>query len=132
MGWEYAVLGLAGALIHRALIFLEANRRAKGPAWRYPEGPGPFFFALATVLHGAIAAVVTSVTAVAGYIHNPLLGLGLGIAAPAAVKKISALALGALPPASPIGDEEPAGDSRPIHAGRVTTDDEAAPAGGGS
>jgi hypothetical protein len=134
--WQYAAWGLAGAMIHRALIFLEANRRTKGPAWRYPEGPGPSFFALATVLHGAIAAVVTYVTADAGYIHNPLLGLGLGIAAPTAVKKISSLALGALPPTeSPnlIDSEESANNSKAIPAvARAGDDDEAAPAGGGS
>jgi hypothetical protein len=117
MGWEYALLGLAGALIHRALIFLEANRRAKGPVWRYPEGPGPFFFALATALHGAIAAVVTYVTADAGYIHDQLLGLGLGIAAPSAVKKISSIALGALPPTGPSGDEGPAAGDEATFAG---------------
>jgi|SRR5215472_2004213 len=120
MGWEYALLGLAGALIHRTLIFLEANRRTKGPAWRYPEGPGPFFFALATTLHGAIAAVVTYVTADAGYIHNQLLGLGLGVAAPSAVKKISSIALGALPAAGSPGGEGP------------VADDEATLTGGGS
>jgi hypothetical protein len=124
MGWHYAVLGLAGALIHRALIFLEANSRSKGPAWRYPEGPGAFFFLVATVLHGAIASVVTYVAADAGYIHNQLLGLGLGIAAPSAVKKISGLALGALPSADPIDGEEPAADK--------AADKAATPVGGGS
>ena len=124
MGWQYALLGLAGALISRALIFLEANKRAKGPPLRYPEGPGPFFFALATALHGAIGAVVTSVTADAGYIHNQLLGLGLGIAAPTAVKKISSVALGALPPPGPPdpsagspGSEGPAEDQAATPAG---------------
>jgi len=132
MGWEYAVLGLAGAMINRALIFLEANKRVKGPAWRYPEGPGPLFFALATVLHGAIATVVTAVTAEAGYIHNPLLGLGLGIAAPTAVKKISSIALGALPPTDLPDDEAPQRDTRAIPVEARVRDDEAAPVRGES
>jgi hypothetical protein len=120
MGWQYALLGLAGALIQRALIFLEANRQAKGPAWRYPEGPGPFFFILATALHGAIAATVTYVAADAGYIHNYLIGLGLGIAAPVAVKRISSIALGALPPAGPPDGEESAEDDAATPAGGKT------------
>jgi hypothetical protein len=99
--WQYALWGLAGAAINRALIFLEANSRAKGPAWQYPEGPGGSFFALAVVLHCAVGAIVTYATAASGYIHNPLLGIGLGAAAPVAVKTISRMALAALPPAEP-------------------------------
>jgi hypothetical protein len=117
MGWEYAVLGLAGALINRALIFLEANKRAKGPAWRYPEGPGPVFFALATALHGAIAAVVTYVAADAGYIHDRLLGLALGAVAPIAVRRASSIALGALAPPGPPDGREPAEDDEDTPAG---------------
>jgi hypothetical protein len=127
--WQYAAWGLAGALIHRALIFLEANRRSKGPAWRYPEGPGATFFALATVLHGAIAAVVTYATADAGYIHKPLLGLGLGVAAPAAVKKVSSIALGALPPASPPDDKEAASSTAAMPVAGVGDEDEPAAPG---
>lgn len=97
--WQYALWGLAGAAINRALIFLEANRRVKGPAWRYPEGPGGGFFALAVALHCAVGAIVTYATSVSGYIHNPLLGIGLGATAPVAVKTISRMALAALPPA---------------------------------
>ncbi len=95
--WQYALWGLAGAAINRALIFLEANRRVKGPAWRYPEGPGGGFFALAVVLHCAIAAIVTYATADSRYIHTPLLGIGLGATAPVAVKTICRMALAGLP-----------------------------------
>jgi hypothetical protein len=103
--WQYALWGLAGAAINRALIFLEANRRVKGPAWRYPEGPGGGFFALAVALHCAVGAIVAYATAASGYIHTPLLGIGLGAGAPVAVKTISRMALAAFPPGA--SGEEP-------------------------
>jgi len=95
--WQYALWGLAGAAINRALVFLEANRRVKGPAWRYPEGPGGGFFALAVALHCGIGAAVTYAAAVSKVIHNPLLALGLGATAPVAMKTVSRIALAALP-----------------------------------
>src|ERR1022692_3045910 len=99
--WEYALWGLAGAAINRALVFLEANRRVKGSAWRYPEGPGGGFFALAVVLHCGIGAAVTYAAAVSQVIHSPLLALGLGATAPVAMKTVSRIALAALPARDP-------------------------------
>jgi hypothetical protein len=97
MGWVGAALwGLAGAGINRALVFLEANRRVKGPAWRYPEGPGGGFFALAVVLHCAIAAAVTAAAAQSGYVTNAVVALGLGVSAPVAIKTMSRVALSVL------------------------------------
>ena len=111
--WVFALWGAAGAAINRALIFLEANRRVKGPPLRYPQGPGPGFFALATALHCGTAAAVTYAAAVSGYIHTPLLGLGLGAAAPVAVKTVSRMALAAFP--SDDSDEGP--DKKPVSKG---------------
>ena len=99
--WQYALWGLVGAAINRALIFLEANRRVKGAPWRFPEGPGGGFFALAVGLHCGIGAAVTYASAVSGVIHNPLLGLGLGATAPVAMKTVSRIALAALPSRDP-------------------------------
>lgn len=98
--WQYAFWGLAGAAVNRALIFLEANRRAKGPGWRYPDGPGGAYFLVACVLHCGIGAVLTAAAALTGVIATPLLALGLGGVAPAAMAKIGRYALDALPVAS--------------------------------
>lgn len=95
--WLYALWGLAGAAINRALVFLEANRRVKGPPWHFPEGPGGGFFALAVVLHCGIGTAVTYAAADTKLIHNPLMALGLGATAPVAMKTISRIALAALP-----------------------------------
>lgn len=97
MGWVDAALwGLAGAAVNRALVFLEANRRAKGPAWRFPEGPGGGFFVLATALHCGIGALVSTAAAQSGYISNSLVALGLGATAPVAMKTLSRKVLAAV------------------------------------
>jgi hypothetical protein len=96
--WQYALWGLAGAAINRALIFLEANRRVKGPAWRYPEGPGGGFFILAVMLHCGIGSAVTYAAAASKVVSNPLVALGLGATAPVAMKTIGRLALAVLAP----------------------------------
>ncbi|MFI1928043.1 hypothetical protein [Streptomyces sp. NPDC020377] len=99
MEWVAAALwGLAGAAVNRTLVFLEANRRIKGPAWRYPEGPGGGFFLLATVLHCGVGAVVAAATAQSGYVTNSLVAMGVGASAPVAMKSLSRMALTALPP----------------------------------
>jgi hypothetical protein len=106
MGWvDAAVWGLAGAAVNRTLVFLEANRRAKGPAWRFPEGPGGGFFVLATVLHCGIGSVVSAAAAQSGYISNSLVALGLGASAPVAMKAISRMALAAVTATDREGDE---------------------------
>jgi hypothetical protein len=94
--WQYVFWGIAGAAINRALLFLEANRRVKGPAWRYPEGPGGGFFALAVVLHCGIGSAVTYAAAESGVVSSPLVALGLGATAPVAMKTIGRLALAVL------------------------------------
>jgi hypothetical protein len=96
--WEYALWGLLGAAANRALVFLEANRRVKGVAWRYPEGPGGGYFLVACILHCGIGTALTSAAAATGVIATPLIALGLGATAPAAMAKIGRYALGALPP----------------------------------
>jgi hypothetical protein len=104
--WQYAVWGAVGAAVNRALIFMEANRRAKGPAWRYPDGPGGGFFLLASALHCAIGVGITLAAAPSGIIATPLLALGLGAVAPAAMAKIGRYALATLDPAPPGVDGE--------------------------
>lgn len=104
--WQYAAWGFAGAAINRALIFLEANRRSKGAAWRYPDGPGGGYFLLACTLHCAIGSVITLAAALTGVVATPLLALGLGSVAPAAMAKVGRVALDALPPASSENERE--------------------------
>jgi len=103
--WLYALWGLGGAGINRALVFLEANRRVKGPAWRYPEGPGGGFFAMAVALHCGIGAAVTYAAADSHLIHTPLVALGLGATSPAAMKTIGRIALAAFSSPEP-GDSK--------------------------
>lgn len=102
--WQYTLWGLAGAAINRALLFLEANRRVKGPAWRFPDGPGGGYFMIAVALHCGISSIVTYAAAESQVVSNPLLALGLGATAPAAMKKLGRLALAALPPEADDGD----------------------------
>ena len=97
--------GATGAAVNRALIFMEANRRAKGPAWRYPDGPGGGYFLLASALHCGIGVGITLAAAFSGIIATPLLALGLGAAAPAAMAKVGRHALDALG-ALPAADDE--------------------------
>ncbi|GAA2071286.1 hypothetical protein GCM10009780_03220 [Actinomadura alba] len=95
--WEYALWGLLGAAANRALVFLEANRRVKGVAWRFPEGPGGGYFLVACLLHCGIGAALTSAAAATGVIATPLIALGLGATAPTAMAKVGRYALAALP-----------------------------------
>jgi hypothetical protein len=48
-------------------------------------------------LHCGIAAVVVGSLSSAGYVHNPAVAVGLGTAAPVAVKKLSTYTLALLP-----------------------------------
>jgi hypothetical protein len=91
--WQYALWGLAGAAVNRALVLLEANRRVKGAPWRFPEGPGGRVFALAVALHCGIAAAVTYAAAAFKVIDNPWVAVGLGATVPVAIKTIIRLAL---------------------------------------
>jgi hypothetical protein len=111
--WPYALWGLIGAACNRALIFLDANRRVKGSPLQYPEGPGATFFLFAAILHGGIASAVAYAAAASGVISSPLLALGVGFAAPEALKAVSRRALLLLYP----GD----GGQRPGPGDRVDT-----------
>lgn len=105
--WQYALWGLAGAAMNRALVLLEASQHAKGWPWREPYGPGAGPYWIATLLHFIIATVVTAAAAQAGYIPNALVAVGIGAAAPIAVKKVAGYTLGLLPGAQ---DEAKGGD----------------------
>lgn len=95
--WQYALWGLAGAAVNRALIYLEASQRAKGWPWRRPHGPGGGVYAVSVILHCAIGALVTWAAADAGLIVNALLAVGAGAVAPVLVKKASGYTLAMLP-----------------------------------
>lgn len=95
--WLYALWGLAGAAVNRALIFLEASQRVKGWPWRSPDGPGGGVYLVSVVLHCAIGAVVAFAAADARIATNGLLALGLGAGAPVVVKKVSGYTLAVLP-----------------------------------
>src|SRR5690349_14990206 len=95
--WQYALWGLAGAAINRALIFLEAAQNAKGWPWLKPGGPGTAPYWVAIVLHLGIALIVTGAAAQAGYVPNALIAIGIGAAAPVVVKKVAGYTLSVLP-----------------------------------
>ena len=109
MVWQYAaVWGLAGGAVNRALIYLEAAQRVKGPPWRQPDGPGGGVYMVAVLLHCAIAAVVTGAVAQADYVPNAVVALGIGAAAPVVVKKLSSYTLAVMPKTSDDkGQDEP-------------------------
>jgi hypothetical protein len=109
MWWQYALWGLAGASINRALIYLEASQRVKGWPWRYPHGPGGGAYFLSVVLHCGIGGSVTAAAAQSGVISNALLALGMGASAPAVVKKLSQYTLAILPQS--VDDEKRGGDN---------------------
>lgn len=95
--WQYALWGLAGAAVNRALVYLEASQRTKGWPWRRPYGPGGGVFFVAQILHCGIAMIVTAAAASSGLLSSALLALGMGAAAPAVVKKASQYGLAVLP-----------------------------------
>jgi hypothetical protein len=95
--WQYALWGLVGAAVNRALVYLEETNRAKGWPWQFPYGPGAGPYLVSVVLHCGIAAGVTAGAAAAGYIGNAVVALGIGAAAPVVVKKISGYTLALLP-----------------------------------
>jgi hypothetical protein len=98
MLWQQAAMwGLAGGAVNRALIFLEAAQRVKGPPWLRPQGPGGGFYLVSVLLHCVIAAVVTGAVAQSGYVPNAVVALGMGAAAPIVVKKLSSYTLAVLP-----------------------------------
>jgi hypothetical protein len=98
MLWQHAALwGLAGGAVNRALIFLEAAQRVKGPPWRRPQGPGGGFYLVSVLLHSIIAAVVTGAVAQSGYVPNAVVALVIGATAPVVVKKLSGYTLAVLP-----------------------------------
>ncbi|URM94088.1 hypothetical protein LUW76_06960 [Actinomadura madurae] len=102
--WQFVVWGLMGAAANRTLAFLEANRRVKGPPWRYPKGPGGRYYLFACALHCMLAAMVTSAAAASDLIDAPWLAFAFGAGAPAIMAKLGRYALWALPP-GPDGDE---------------------------
>lgn len=97
MWWQYALWGLAGAAVNRALIYLEAAERVKGPPWRAPQGPGGVAYLVSVVLHCCVGAIVAGAAAQSGFISNAAVALGIGVAAPVAVKKLSSYTLAVLP-----------------------------------
>lgn len=96
--WHYALWGLLGAAVNRALLFLEASHRVKGWPWIRPEGPGGGVYAVSILLHLAIATATTAALATTSILTNGLLAFAMGAAAPVVVKKISGYALTMLPP----------------------------------
>src|SRR5262245_52526364 len=95
--WQYALWGLAGAAINRAMLYLEAAQRIKGWPWRYPYGPGGGPYLVATTLHLGIGAIVAAGAADAGYVSNALIATGIGAAAPIVVNRIAGYTLALLP-----------------------------------
>ena len=101
-----ALWGLAGAAVNRALIYLEAAERVKGPPWRAPRGPGGLAYLISLVLHCCIGGIVAGAAARSGLISNAVVALGLGAGAPVAVKKLSSYTLALLPRVSDDGKQD--------------------------
>lgn len=110
--WQYALWGLVGASVNRALLFLEASRRVKGWPWADPDGPGGGVYAVSIVLHLGIATATTAAMSTTTIISNGFLAFGMGAAAPVVVKKISGYALTLLPSNEENGRRESEGDDR--------------------
>jgi len=96
--WQYALWGLVGAAVNRALLFLEASQRVKGWPWAQPDGPGGGVYAVSVVLHLAIAATTTAAVSTTALLSSGFLAFGMGAAAPVVVKKVSGYALKVLLP----------------------------------
>ncbi|MCR6490843.1 hypothetical protein M8542_49490 [Amycolatopsis sp. OK19-0408] len=107
--WQYAVWGLVGAAVNRALLFLEASHRVKGWPWARPDGPGGGVYAVSIVLHLLIATATTAAVATTTIIANGLLAFGMGAAAPVVVKKVCGYAMTLLPSDEPGGEGDAAG-----------------------
>lgn len=97
----YAVWGLIGAAVVRAVVLAEAIERVKGRPWTVSSGgPGGRLFLLAQVLHcGTGVGVAAAASSALSPTSHPvaLIGFGLGTAAPTAVKKIAGYSLAFLP-----------------------------------
>ena len=95
MWWQYALWGLAGAAANRGVVYLQAAERVKGkgPAWRVPYGPGGGLYLLSVMLHCVVGVIVTGAIAESGWIRNAAIAVGIGAAAPVALKRVSAVAL---------------------------------------
>ncbi|MBO2464820.1 hypothetical protein [Actinomadura violacea] len=104
--WQFVLWGLMGAVANRTLVFLEANRRVKGPPLRFPGGPGGGYFLLACALHAMLAGMVTSAAAASDMITEPWMAFALGVGAPAVLAKLGRHALLSLPPGPDAKDED--------------------------
>jgi hypothetical protein len=100
-------VGLVGAAVNRALVFLEASHRAKGWPWVQPEGPGGGVFAVSIVLHLGIATATTAALATTAIITNGFIAFGTGAAAPVVVKKVASLAMTLAPSGETDGQQPP-------------------------
>ncbi|WP_148089023.1 hypothetical protein [Saccharothrix texasensis] len=90
--WQYAMWGLVGAAANRAILFIEATQRVKAWPWTRPKGPGGGIYAVATLLHLAIATATTAALATTAIVASDFVAFGIGAAAPVVVKKIAGYA----------------------------------------
>jgi hypothetical protein len=93
--WDYALIGVGGAAVERAIVFLRALDRVPNGdrPWRIPHGPGGGMYLLAIVLHLIIAAIAVGALAGAGLVTNSFVALGAGAGAVQLVKQARGLAL---------------------------------------
>lgn len=120
--WNYVLWGLVGAATNRGLLFLEATQQAKGWPWARPDGPGGGVYATSIVIHLGIAAGATAALAHGAVITNSLVAFGVGVGAPAVVKKFAGYAETIGPMISKPIAREDEGQPKPKEAG---TDGEA-------
>jgi len=93
MWWQYALWGLGGAAVNRALIGAEAAQRVKGLPWPKPEGPGGGVYLVSVIIQLAVATVVVAAAAQSKWVPNPGVALGMGASAPVLLKKLTSIAL---------------------------------------
>jgi len=86
---QAAVWGLLGGFIVEALELLVASRRVGGWPWTRPGEPGVAPMVVSVVLRMAIGAILAAAAYGSGQVGGPLPALGLGVAAPLVIEKMT-------------------------------------------
>ena len=87
--WQYALWGLVGSAVNCGVLFLEAMNRVKGWPFAQPRGPGGGVYAVSIIIRLGIAAATTAALATTTIVTSGFIAFGIGVAAPAVVKKVA-------------------------------------------
>ncbi|MFI6166344.1 hypothetical protein ACIBCN_06105 [Nocardia sp. NPDC051052] len=103
--WQYALWGVAGALVNCCVKFLEDSQRVNGWPWaKDRNGPGGGVYSTWILVHLVVAGVVTFTLANTDFITNEVVAFGAGVGWPVLVKKIFASVESAALPTAGDGD----------------------------